>query len=115
MKGILNLSTENYSEQISKSSLYKGARHLLIETMIAHLGNGDYPSITENSFNNFINDLPIIFLDGKKLVFLLKDGKMFIDSEKEKEYNQFDFVRKRKFNVTRRQFQRRKKAANRFY
>lgn len=114
MDGTLYLSSNCYSDQISKSSLHKGARHLLIETMIAHLGSGDYPPIMEGSFKSFINDLPKIYLDGKKIVFLLKDGKMVIDAKKEKENKQFDHVKKRRFKMSRDKAQRRKKTSNGF-
>ena len=57
MAEILKLSLDDYYEEVNASGLYKGVRNLLNEIIVAYLGDGDYPSITEASFNNFISAL----------------------------------------------------------
>lgn len=67
MEKTLELSSNNFSEEIGDSGLEKEHRNFLREIVSCYLRFDTPPCISESSFENFRSKVPGLKLDGKKV------------------------------------------------
>lgn len=119
MKNILELTSNNYWDEVGKSALEKEDRTLLREIIASFISGENISPITKKAYQNFSKKLPKILLDGRPIELLFTQLNNpgvylhFSDGENayyrfEKTGGNFDFLRKRKSPLTSSSFTRRR-------